>query len=114
MFLSLVRPDRILSPITRSAATSLGAGALAVVMIACGRTQQRTDDTRRSKTQTDSSVVRPYPAIVGYAASSHPRAGNRKSRLAQECVVVCAVCREPVSAQKFPALAQFTGNFCRD
>jgi hypothetical protein len=36
MFLSLVPPDRILSPITRSAATSLGAGAVAVVMITCG------------------------------------------------------------------------------
>src|SRR5208337_4221342 len=34
MFLSLARPDRILSPITTRAATSLGAGALAVVIIA--------------------------------------------------------------------------------
>src|SRR6266545_1546466 len=33
MFLSLVRPDRILSPITRSAATALGVGALSVVII---------------------------------------------------------------------------------
>src|SRR5262245_58311095 len=38
MFWSLVRPDRILPPITRSAAvtTSLEAGELAVVMITCG------------------------------------------------------------------------------
>src|SRR5713226_8052968 len=38
MFWSLVRPDRILLPITRSAAvtTSLEAGELAVVMITCG------------------------------------------------------------------------------
>ncbi|SRR6266404_5337632 len=38
MFWSLVRPDRILLPITRSAAvtTSLDAGELAVVMITCG------------------------------------------------------------------------------
>src|SRR2546430_16677463 len=38
MFWSLVRPDRILPPITSSAAvtTSLEAGELAVVMITCG------------------------------------------------------------------------------
>src|SRR5262249_56181619 len=38
MLWSLVRPDRILPPITRSAAvtTSLEAGELAVVMITCG------------------------------------------------------------------------------
>src|SRR6266478_5985157 len=38
MFWSLVRPDRILLPITRSAAvtTSLEAGDIALVMITCG------------------------------------------------------------------------------
>src|SRR5271166_3121064 len=65
MFLSLVRPDRILSPITRRAATSLGAGALAVVIIAW---RYATEDGQ----SRNSFVVRPYPAIVGYAASSHP------------------------------------------
>src|SRR5262245_1464372 len=39
MFLSLVRPDRILSPITRRAATSLGVFALTVVIIRPRRNQ---------------------------------------------------------------------------
>src|SRR5215831_14010463 len=44
MFSSLVRPDRILLPITRSAAltTSLGVGAFAVVMSPRGRNRRRT------------------------------------------------------------------------
>src|SRR6516225_6707080 len=43
MFWSLVRPDRILPPITRSAAvtTSLEAGELAVGMITCERSRRR-------------------------------------------------------------------------
>src|SRR5215470_3279032 len=52
MFLSLVRPDRISSPITRSAAVTTCLETGAVVMITCGR------------------HCPPYPAIVGYAASS--------------------------------------------
>src|SRR5262245_41858146 len=44
MFSSLVRPDRILLPITRSAAltTSLGVGAFTVVMSPRGRNRRRT------------------------------------------------------------------------
>src|SRR6516164_3007891 len=43
MFWSLVRPDRILPPITRSAAvtTSLGADESAVGMITCQRSRRR-------------------------------------------------------------------------
>src|SRR4051812_13817941 len=63
MFWSLVRPDRILPPITRSAAvtTSLEAGELAVVMITCGgRNRGRmTHDGQRCE-----RILRhPHPAI---------------------------------------------------
>src|SRR5882724_7576883 len=61
MFLSLVRPDRISSPITSSAAvtTSFGADEFAIAM-----TTLLVAFPRRR--------ARPYPAIVGYDASSHP------------------------------------------
>src|SRR5262249_33788219 len=56
MFWSLVRPDRILPPITRSAAvtTSLEAGKLAVGMITCGgrTTVKRCDASLRRPTLT--------------------------------------------------------------
>src|SRR6266446_157308 len=58
MFLSLVRPDRISSPITRSAAVTTSLGTGTVVMITCGR------------------HCPPYPAIVGYAASSRDLPGS--------------------------------------
>src|SRR5262249_3093406 len=54
MFLSLVRPDRILSPITRRAATSLGVVALRDVMI---------------RPRGDATVRREVHAV------SHPAAG---------------------------------------
>src|SRR6516225_9350409 len=58
--------------ITRSAAVtaSLEAGASAVVMITAGERTKRWTDARR---ETRELVVRPYTAIVGYAASSHRR-----------------------------------------
>src|SRR5262249_16596303 len=58
MFWSLVRPDRILPPITRSAAvmTSLEAGELTVGMITRGG---RTHDHRRSKQRKVSSPSTP-------------------------------------------------------
>src|SRR5262249_39524141 len=64
---SLVRPDRILPPITRSAAvtTSLEAGELAVGMITCGG---RTTVKRCG----GSLAVDSNFAIVAYAASSRP------------------------------------------
>src|SRR5262249_14415274 len=65
MFLSLVRPERISSPITRSAAetTSLGAGEAVAVMVTRGLAANATDH--------------PYPAIVGYDASSHSPGASR-------------------------------------
>src|SRR5438132_4205593 len=77
MFWSLVRPDRILPPITSSAAvtTSLEAGELAVVMITCGgRNRGRmTYDGQRCE-----RILRRLlpPAIVGYAASWPIRNAN--------------------------------------
>jgi hypothetical protein len=70
LVLGAARQD--LSPITRSAAvtTSFAAGELAVGMITCGG---RADDAQRSNTRAYSSHP-PLPAIVSYAASSHPRA----------------------------------------
>jgi hypothetical protein len=54
----LVRPDRILSPITSSAAVmaSLGAGVSAVVMITCRSTHQGRD---RRKTVKDAVAFGP-------------------------------------------------------
>src|SRR5262249_59877764 len=59
MFWSLVRPDRILPPITRSAAVtaSLEAGASAVVMITCRRTHQTMDRRKTVKHASSSSAL---------------------------------------------------------
>src|SRR5215831_18804967 len=62
MFLSLVRPERISSPITRSAAVTISEGALAVVMTTFVANEE---------------AAVSYPAIVGYDASSHRKSGPR-------------------------------------
>src|SRR6185295_19285840 len=56
MFLSLVRPERISSPITSSAAVTTPWELSATDMVLL----------------TDFDPARPYPAIVRYDASSHP------------------------------------------
>src|SRR5215470_16418145 len=62
MFLSLVRPERISSPITRSAAVTISWDALAVVMTTFVANEE---------------AAVSYTAIVGYDASSRRKSGPR-------------------------------------
>src|SRR5215467_6305522 len=74
MFLSLVRPHRILSPITRRAATSLGVVALTVVM-----TRLRGNATVPEKFTP--SLVRPEGSRDGIVeAKTSTREGERTDK----------------------------------
>src|SRR6202035_3163859 len=62
MFLSLVRPDRISSPMTSTAAVTSGAGDSVMMILDPG-----------SPRAPSCGPQRPYPAIVRYHAPSHPQ-----------------------------------------
>src|SRR5262249_36203518 len=73
MFWSLVRPDRILPPITRSAAvtTSLGADESAVGIITCERSRRRLlEFDRLIKARISSRVARTEGYATCYSRSS--------------------------------------------
>src|SRR6266851_4794366 len=87
MFLSLVRPDRISSPITSSAAVTTSLGTGTVVMITCGRTDyggRMTDDGCQRRDSSSSVVwIRPtlplWVMLLQVARRAVPLPGRRIS-----------------------------------